>query len=93
MESGLEIQVDEFFEKMDKEESYSIGSMACNLVPKLVRKIRELENKIEKLTYEPLECVSEEAKDYKEIWIAEITDKDKDIWSADVEGDSKEEVI
>lgn len=48
MDSKLLKEVQEFYDEMDKDESFEIGYIACSLVPKLVLRIENLEKENEK---------------------------------------------
>ena len=49
MNVGLRRQIDRLYEEMEKEESWDLGEMAVNLVPKMDYLIEKLEGEIESL--------------------------------------------
>lgn len=64
MEKSLENQINEFYKEMDKEESWDIGHMACNLVPKLHYKIEKLEKenkRLNDLSQALMKCIKDQA--------------------------------
>lgn len=44
MKTKLIKEINRFYDEMENEESTDIGELACNLVPKLVYRIKELES-------------------------------------------------
>ena len=56
MELGLKKKIDRFYEEMNREESFDIGELACDLIPDLVYKIKQLEKQIDELTSEKIDC-------------------------------------
>ena len=48
MKESLRKSIDRFYEEMEQEESYDLGEMAVNLVPKLDYEIERLEKELEK---------------------------------------------
>ena len=56
MELGLKNKIKRFYDEMDKEDSWDIGELACDLIPDLVYKIKQLEKQIDEITSEKIDC-------------------------------------